>query len=227
MATTTFERIYVWERPVRLYHWVTAFGMVVLTATGLLIGAPPAFLNAGDASSTQWFGTVRMLHFAAGFIFTFAFAIRIYWMFAGNKYAKWNNFFPITPALFKKAFRGALDVVRVDLLQLQVKPIEVEGHNAMAALSYAGIFALTLFMIVTGFAMYADMSDWWFPQLFTWIVPLLGGDAGVRMWHHLATWPFVVFTMIHVYLCVYHDYVEGHGEISSMVAGSKFVERRG
>ncbi|MEO8678093.1 MAG: Ni/Fe-hydrogenase, b-type cytochrome subunit [Vicinamibacterales bacterium] len=227
MATTTFERVYIWERPVRLYHWTTALGMVTLIATGFLIGAPLALMSSGDASSSFWFGTVRMLHFAAGFIVTFALVIRVYWMFAGNQYAKWNNFFPITPTLFKKALKGTVDVVKVDLLQIQVKPIEVEGHNAMAALSYAGIFLLTIFMIVTGLALYADMSDWWFPQLFAWVTPIMGGDASVRMWHHLATWAFVIFTMIHVYLCVYHDYVEGHGEISSMVAGSKFIEKRG
>jgi Ni/Fe-hydrogenase 1 B-type cytochrome subunit len=225
MATTTFARVYIWERPVRLYHWATAFGMVVLVATGLLIGAPLAFMNAGDAMSSYWFGTVRMLHFAAGFIITFALAIRIYWMFAGNQYAKWNNFFPITPKLFVKAFKGVIDVIRVDMLQIQVEPIEVEGHNALAALSYAGIFLLTIFMVATGFALYAPMSNWWFPQLFAWVTPLMGGDAHVRLWHHAATWAFVIFTMVHVYLCIYHDYVEGHGEISSMIAGSKFVEK--
>lgn len=227
MATTTFERVYTWERPVRLYHWTTALGMVLLIATGLLIGAPLAFVSSGDASSSSWFGTVRMLHFSAGFIVTFALAIRVYWMFAGNKYAKWNNFFPLTPSLFVKQFAEVLKVVKVDLLQIEKRPIEVEGHNALAAWSYAGIFVLTIFQIVTGFALYAPMTTFWFPQLFTWVVPLMGGDAIVRMWHHLSLWAFVIFTMIHVYLCVYHDYVEGHGEISSMVAGSKFVEKRG
>ncbi|MEZ5287389.1 MAG: hypothetical protein R2712_21830 [Vicinamibacterales bacterium] len=40
MATMTFERVYIWERPVRLYHWVTAACVVLLTTTGLVIGHP-------------------------------------------------------------------------------------------------------------------------------------------------------------------------------------------
>ena len=38
--------------------------------------------------------------------------------------------------------------------------------------------------------------------------------------HHLATWFFVVFTGIHIYLSLFHDVVEAEGEISSMVSGT-------
>ena len=38
-------------------------------------------------------------------------------------------------------------------------------------------------------------------------------------------WLFALFTIIHVYLVFYHDYVEGHGVISSMVGGWKFLEK--
>ena len=30
------------------------------------------------------------------YIYVFNFLARIYWGFVGNKYAKWNNFFPLT-----------------------------------------------------------------------------------------------------------------------------------
>jgi len=69
-------------------------------------------------------------------------------------------------------------------------------------------------------------SEAWFPQWFAWMVPLFGGDAAVRQWHHLATWFFIVFTMVHVYLVFHHDYVEGHGVLSSMAGGWKFLPRR-
>jgi Ni/Fe-hydrogenase 1 B-type cytochrome subunit len=227
MATTTFDRVYVWERPVRIYHWATAAGVLVLIATGFLMSSPPALLSAGDASSQFWFGTTRMLHFAAGFVVTFALVVRIYWMFAGNRYATWDNFFPLTPTLFKTQFKQVLKVITVNVLQVEVKPIEAVGHNALAAWSYAAVFVLTVFQIFTGFALYAPMATWWFAQLFAWVVPLMGGDASVRLWHHVVTWPFVIFTMVHLYLCAYFDYVEAHGEISAMFSGSKFVEKHG
>ncbi len=37
-----YRRVYVWEFPVRLYHWVNAACIVALAATGLLIGKPLA-----------------------------------------------------------------------------------------------------------------------------------------------------------------------------------------
>jgi Ni/Fe-hydrogenase 1 B-type cytochrome subunit len=35
-------------------------------------------------------------------------------------------------------------------------------------------------------------------------------------------WFFVVFIIVHVYLVIYHDYVEGRGTASSMFGGWKF-----
>ena len=45
-------------------------------------------MTTGDASASQWFGTVRFVHFAAGYVFLFALIIRIYWMFVGNQYSR-------------------------------------------------------------------------------------------------------------------------------------------
>jgi hypothetical protein len=58
--------------------------------------------------------------------------------------------------------------------------------------------------------------------MFTWIVPLMGGDSGVRFWHHTFLWFFVAFIIVHVYLAFYHDYIEGRGTVSSIIGGWKF-----
>src|ERR1017187_3009984 len=222
MPATTFDRVYLWERPVRLYHWVTVACMITLVTTGLLIGRPPALMSAGDASSSYWFGMTRFLHFAAGYIFAFIFLVRVYWMFAGNKHASWRHFVPITPTLFRRQVREIGHVLKSDIFQIQKRPADFTGHNGLASLSYAAMFLATIFVSVTGFALYAPMSQAWIPHLFAWIVPLMGGDAIVRMWHHAATWFFILFTLIHVYLATFHDVVEAHGEISSMVSGTRF-----
>lgn len=224
--TTTFRRVYVWEWPVRLYHWVTVGCIAALVATGLVIGDPPAFLAAGDASSSYWFGSVRFLHFAAGFVFLFVFVLRVYWMFAGNAHASWRAFLPITPTLLKRQLREVLQVVRIDVLQLETHPVDYVGHNALAAWSYGALFAATIFVAATGLALYAPMSGWWLPQWFAWITPLMGGDAHVRLWHHAATWFFVLFTVVHVYLAVFHEVVEGKGEMSSIISGARFLDRK-
>jgi Ni/Fe-hydrogenase 1 B-type cytochrome subunit len=98
------------------------------------------------------------------------------------------------------------------------------GHNAMAGFIYFLTFIAFLVQCLTGFGLYASMSNWWFPHLFSWVPALLGGDILTRQVHHWAMWFFILFVVIHVYLVFYHDYVEGRGEMSSMGGGWKFIE---
>jgi Ni/Fe-hydrogenase 1 B-type cytochrome subunit len=226
MSTVTMERVYVWEWPVRLYHWVNALSVVVLVVTGYIIGKPVSFVSSAEAWQGYWFGTVRFVHFATSFVFFFNFVFRIYWGFAGNQYARWDNFLPLTPALFRRQRREAFNVLKTDVLLTRGEDIHSIGHNALAGWTYFLSFLAFLFQSVTGFGLYAAMSKSTLPKLFAWIVPLMGGDFAVRQWHHAMMWFFVLFAMVHVYLTFYHDYVEGRGVISSMAGGWKFIERR-
>ena len=221
MAHTISRKLYVWQLPVRLYHWVNAIVIVALASTGYLIGSPPALQSASEASFGYWFGIVRFIHFVAAFVFFFNFLFRIYWGFVGNRFAKWDQFIPYKPSQWKEIFH----VLCLDILQICTKPIKSMGHHALAGFTYFLTFLAFLFQAVTGFGMYSAMSDSWLPNLFAWIVPLMGGDFAVRQWHHAMMWFFVIFSMIHVYLVFYHDYVEGRGTISSMAGGWKFIER--
>jgi len=221
MERNIISRVYVWQLPVRFYHWLNALAVVVLSITGYLIGAPLAIASGAEASFSYWFGVVRFLHFVAAFLFFFNFLFRLYWGFVGNKYADWKNFI-----LHKKEqVREVIDVLKVDVLQAQVKPLESIGHNSLAGFTYFISFLAFLFQCITGFGLYAAMSDSWLPKLFVWIVPMMGGDFAVRQWHHVFMWFFIIFSMVHVYLVFYHDYVEGRGVTSSMVGGWKFVEK--
>jgi Ni/Fe-hydrogenase 1 B-type cytochrome subunit len=220
MSSAAVRRVYVWQLPVRLYHWINALCVVVLAVTGFLIGRPLLPAVTQEASFSYTFGIVRFVHFVAAFVFFFNFVFRIYWGFAGNHYAGWENFIPHK----REQFREMLDVLRVDILQQETKPLASVGHNALAGFTYFLSFLAFLFQSATGFGMYAAMSDAWLPGLFAWVVPLMGGDFAVRQWHHAMMWFFVIFSMVHVYLCFYHDYVEGRGVISSMAGGWKFVE---
>ena len=225
MENQSIRRVYVWELPVRIYHWVNALAVTVLAVTGFMIGRPVSIPMSGEASFSYYFGWVRFIHFVAAFVFFFNFLARIYWGFAGNQYARWDQFLPITPALLRKQWREAMQVLRVDFLLQKGPPIESVGHNAAAGWTYYLTFLAFLFQSVTGFAMYSAMSTSWLPRLFAWVVPLMGGDFAVRQWHHAMMWFFVIFSMVHVYVVFYHDYVEARGIISSMAGGWKFIER--
>ena len=220
MSTHALRRVFVWELPVRIYHWLNALAILALIATGLIIGDPPAIRSGGEAYESYWFGWVRYIHFVAAYLFFFNFLFRIYWGFVGNKYANWKNFIPTS----KKYFREMWQVLRLDILLLKGKEHMAVGHNALAGFIYFLTFIAFLLQCLTGFGLYAAMSDWWFADLFAWVPGLVGGDFVLRNIHHAAMWFFIVFAIIHVYLVFYHDYVEGRGEISSMGGGWKFIE---
>lgn len=214
------RRVYVWELPVRIYHWLNAAVIVALVATGFLIGSPPALISNDEAANRFWMGWVRFIHFIAAYIFFFNFLFRLYWGFVGNKYANWKQFIPTSKRFFKEMWH----VFKIDILMMKGKEHMSVGHNAMAGIIYFFTFIAFLVQCLTGFGLYASMSDWWLPQLFAWVPYLFGGDIFIRQVHHWAMWFFILFSVIHVYLVFYHDYVEGRGEISSMGGGWKFIE---
>ena len=221
MATKTHREEYVWQLPVRFYHWINAASIVVLVITGFIIGRPPAIQSGEEASFSYWFGTVRFIHFVAAFVFFFNFVMRLYWGFVGNKYAHWENYIPLKASQWKEIW----EVLRVDVLQFRCKPLHSVGHNALASFTYFLTFLAFLLQSLTGFGLYSDMSTSAFPRLFSWIVPLLGGDLLTRQIHHILMWFFIVFAMIHIYLVFYHDYIERRGVTSSMIGGWKFIEK--
>jgi Ni/Fe-hydrogenase 1 B-type cytochrome subunit len=226
METKNFKRVLVWELPVRFFHWVNVLSVIVLTVTGFIIANPPAILSNMEATDLYSFGIVRFIHFTAAYIFFFNMILRIYWAFVGNQFAHWKAFWPFS----KKMWNNFWHVLKIDILLMNEDVEDLSnvsiGHNSVAAFSYLAMFFIALVSVFTGFALYADMSSWWLPDLFSWITPLFGGDFMVRTIHHITMWLFILFSLVHIYLVFYHDWLEGRGEVSSMFGGYKFVRRK-
>ena len=222
-SRTKYIRVYVWELPVRVYHWLNALCILLLAITGFLIAHPIAIASGAEASFSYWFGTVRFIHFAAAYVFTAVIAFRIYWSFVGNGFARWTNFLPLK----RKQFVDSVTVVKVEMLQVSNAPMDFIGHNPIAYFSYSFVFLLSFFQIASGFALYAPTSAAWFPSFFSWMIPLFGSEQSLRTFHYGAMWAFGLFVLVHVYLVVYQEQVEGNGALSSMVGGWKFLRLRG
>ena len=221
--TYNYKRVYVWELAVRFFHWLTVLSLIVLVVTGFIIANPPSLNLNVEATNSYWFGYVRLIHFTFAYILIANLLFRIYWAFAGNQFANWRNFIPYT----KKHWQNIFYVLKVDILLQKDKEHKLNnisiGHNALAAFSYLIMTLFFLLQVITGLALKAGMSDWWFPKMFQWVIPLLGGDIATRYVHHILTWLFMAFVVIHVYLVLYHDYTEARGEASAMISGFKFV----
>jgi Ni/Fe-hydrogenase 1 B-type cytochrome subunit len=111
------RRVYVWEQPVRFYHWLNALVLVALIATGFYIANPLAIQSQREATNQYTMGWVRYVHFAAAYLFFFNFLFRLYWGFVGNKYANWKQFIPTSRRFFKEMWH----VFKMDILMLKGK----------------------------------------------------------------------------------------------------------
>ncbi|MCB1518969.1 MAG: Ni/Fe-hydrogenase, b-type cytochrome subunit [Hyphomicrobiaceae bacterium] len=212
------EAVYVYEAPLRLWHWVNAFSIFTLAATGYLIGSPPPSVG-GEASASFLFGWIRYLHFAAGYILVIGFLFRIYWAFAGNEHAKQI----FLPPLWKRSFWNEL-LHEVKWYGMVAKePLKYSGHNPLATLVMHVMFVWGIvFMIVTGLALYGEgtgMGSWQHTYFSSWVIPLFGQSQDVHTWHHLGMWVFICFVIVHIYAAVREDIMSRQSIMSSMFSG--------
>ncbi len=136
----SIKSVYVYEAPVRLWHWVNALAIVVLAVTGYFIGQPlPSVM--GEASDHFMMGYIRFAHFAAGYIFAIGLLGRLYWAFVGNHHARELFMLPVFKAAYWREFWAMLRWY----LFLSPRPNQYVGHNPVAR--FAMFFG---FLLATG-----------------------------------------------------------------------------
>jgi Ni/Fe-hydrogenase 1 B-type cytochrome subunit len=209
--------VYVYEAPVRLWHWVNAICIVVLCVTGYLIGSPPPSVG-GEASNSFLFGYIRFAHFAAGQVLALGFLARIYWAFIGNHHARQLFILPVWSGRW---WREVIFELRWYLF-IERKPKKYIGHNPLAQLAMFFLFVLPMvLMILTGFALYAEGHgmDHWLYTMFGWVITLFGSSMTVHTVHHLGMWAIVVFAMVHIYVAFREDIMSRQSIVSTMISG--------
>jgi Ni/Fe-hydrogenase 1 B-type cytochrome subunit len=165
-------------------------------------------------------GYIRFTHFAAGQILAIGFLFRIYWAFIGNKHAREIFYVPV----WKESFwQEVLHEIRWYAF-LERAPKRYVGHNPLAQTAMFFMYSLTtLFMIVTGFALYSEGAgiDSWQAKLFGWVFLIWPNSQDVHTYHHLGMWVLISFIIVHIYAAVREDIVSRQSIISSMVSGER------
>ena len=218
-ASGDYHWVYLWEWPIRAMHWVAMFCILGLTVTGLYIGKP-YFIAGGDTADHFMMGWIRFVHFGLAAVFVATAIIRIYWLFAGNRFERWRALFPIRLRDWGNMWRQ----VKFYLMIQPEKAPHYLGHNPLQQLSYTGIYLAAAVMVVTGFAMYGQSNPGGlFYNAFNWVGIVMGGIPVVRFVHHVLTWAFLIFIPIHIYLAIRADHLERTGVVSSIISGGRFV----
>lgn len=222
-ATSVAEKIYVYEGPVRLWHWVNAALIVVLCLTGYFIGQPPPSVP-GEASNSFLFGNIRMVHFMAGQALAVFFLMRIYWAFVGNHHARQIFLLPVWSGKWWKEI-----IFEARWYSFLVRdPKKYIGHNPLAQFAMFTMLIIPLILqLLTGFALYAEGqgTDTWWYTAFGWVFGFFNNNSmHVHTFHRVMMWVIVVFSIVHIYAAIREDIMSRQSLISTMVSGWRYFK---
>ncbi|MCJ7592660.1 MAG: Ni/Fe-hydrogenase, b-type cytochrome subunit [Woeseiaceae bacterium] len=209
--------IYVFQVPVRIWHWLHALSIFALIITGYLIANPLPSLS-GEASDHFLMGNLRLVHFSSAFVFAIGLFVRIYFAMVGNEYSRELLILPVWRGSW---WRGLWHEVKFYSFMTRKTGKNI-GHNPLAQLfMWLTNILLALFMVCTGFALYSQGTGAgsWADTLFGWVFVLQASSQTVRMWHLLGMWLMLVFIIIHIYMAIRADFASRQNGISAMIDG--------
>lgn len=132
--TSHYQRVFVWSKFQRLFHWINAIAILLLLAIGLII------YNAGtfDISSN---GKVllKTMHVIVGYVFAINLLFRIFLGFFGKGYEKWGKTLP-----FMKGFSAEVQQLKQDPHH------QFHGHNPLGKLMVGALMLAMSIQMVTG-----------------------------------------------------------------------------
>jgi Ni/Fe-hydrogenase 1 B-type cytochrome subunit len=209
-------RVYVWEMPVRIAHWLIFLSILVLGFTGYYI-YDPFIISRGN--SVFLMATMRFVHEVTAFVFIGAVLLRFYWFFKGNRWAHWRSFVPLE-AWWRRGIWKQLKYY----LFLRREPDSEVGHNPLAAATYGVVYLLMLLEILTGLVLYDYVNGVGHGVLgfFVGWLPALIGIGAVREIHFLIMFAFLAFLIHHVYSAVLIGIEERSGLMAGIFSGYKF-----
>jgi len=205
------EKQYCWSVLLRLFHWMFALSIVVLVVTGFYINTP--WTNTTIEGSTSWLMTwMRFTHFVAGYVFSAAIIIRLFLYIFGNAQERIWDVLPLTK-------RNLVNFWKTLQLYIYVSDEHDDrlGHNVLAGMTYIITVVAAVFQIISGFYLF-------FPEvafLQGWGLAIFGNQQWSRFVHHILMWWFMIFALIHIYLCIWNTAKHPEGIITSIFTGNK------
>jgi Ni/Fe-hydrogenase 1 B-type cytochrome subunit len=205
-----------WTVAIRINHWAMALAIFVLIGTGFLI-AYPVTIQGGETWQKFSVGYIRFVHILFGVFLALLFVWRAYLAFFSTFKADWKDLLAFTN------IPNTIQQIKFYLLIEKKGPPHTGLYGPMQSMAYLGLFGMVFLIVVTGLILmgagYSTGLTSWFYAILRPVENLLGGIAAVRYIHHVLTWGFVLFIVVHVYMAFWYDAVLKEGTLSSMVSG--------
>jgi Ni,Fe-hydrogenase I cytochrome b subunit len=207
----------VWDRPLRILHWVNML-LVVALALLMLGDLSMEYLGVGEETRDR----VARLHATVGYVLACTFSLRLIWGFLGNKYSSWCDIIP-----YKKEQRQAIaHNIKWYLSGFRGSAAKVVGHDPLASLFYIALFLVLASQAATGLFL-AGTEFQMFPG--SLLAGSLSGSAAETLEeafeevHEFGFWFIIFFICAHLGGLVVHEVKERTGLFSSMIHGKKYL----
>ena len=212
-----------WSVAMRINHWAMALSIFILIATGFYI-ANPFTVSQGDTIHKFLMGNVRYVHILFGVFLVFLFLWRVYLAFFSRFHADWKDFFAWADV------KATVEQIKFYLLIRKDAPEHKMLYGPMQSIAYIGLMFMVFVIVVTGLILmgagyHAGITALSY-KILRPIENLMGGLAVVRYIHHIFTWFFILFIVVHIYMAFWYDAVLKQGTISSMVNGNLFEKEK-
>lgn len=202
-------RLYVHPLPVRVWHWVNAFGFVALILTGLQIR-----YRVFDALSLK---AVIDVHNRIGFLLIANYGIWLVYYLFSDRICVYHP--ELSPRAQYRAMLRQLVYYGYGLFKGRPNPHHVgifRKFNPLQSMTYQIVMILLVPLeLYTGVVL-------WDLQRFAGTVDLLGGPRVVSSLHVALCGVFVVFLFVHVYLTTLGRTAAEH--VKAMLTGYEEVE---
>ena len=201
-AEKNMNKVYLYTRFERFWHWAQAALMVVLLVTGFEIHGTYSWLGFEQAVKVHEFCGVTWL-----ILYVFI----IFWLLTTGE---WKHYIPTTRKLFEVMAYYAWGI-------FQGKPHPVKKrkdakHNPLQRLTYMALSSILLpVQMMTGFLY------WMYNSWAAWGLDWLSLEA-VALIHTACGFAVLVFLLVHVYMTTTGHKVTAH--VAAMITGWEEVE---
>ena len=129
---------HVWDKSVRIFHWLNFICIISLMFLGLAILNYKSF--GVDAEGKI---LLKTIHAYIGYVFVLNLLFRLLWAFIGGKFSRWKAFLP-----FGKNYSSSLKAYIKGIISKDSP--EYAGHNPLARLMVSFLLVLLSAQAVTG-----------------------------------------------------------------------------
>lgn len=184
MSAPARGRVRIWDLPTRLFHWLLAGLVLAAWASGQFGGQP----------WLEW-------HFRFGYAVLLLLVFRLFWGFAGDRYARFASFAP--------SMRAALGYLR--------SPRPWAGHSPLGALSVYALLIGTGVQVLTGlFASDGDFTEG------PWAAFV--SESSVKLAssiHRFNRWVLLALILMHLAAVAWHTMRRRDALVRAMVSGDR------